>query len=261
MKETWMYQINPTLKLFTMILLFIGVLMIHDVNTMLNLTVLMSVLFFLYNGFPLKRVFLFMIPFALIFISTSSSMIMFGKGDTTWFKWGLIHITEESFYRGIHIGLRALMFAFLGLTFSLTTKPVMLFYSLMQQVKLSPKYAYSFLAGYRLIPIMIDEFQVIHSALKVRGLERKKGIMSIPGKFKAYSIPLLSQSIRRAFRIAVAMEAKKFRSTQSRTYYYQVGFSKMDIFFVLVVLVLVLLAFSVSNYYPYFPIEDVRYDN
>jgi energy-coupling factor transport system permease protein len=261
MKETWLYKINPTLKLAIMILLFVEVLFIHNVNTMLNLTILISIVFFLFNGFQTKKVILFMIPFLLIFISTSSSMIMFGKGDTTWFKWGLIHITEESFFRGIHIGLRALMFAFLGLTFSLTTKPVLLFYSLMQQVKLSPKYAYSFLAGYRLIPIMLEEFQVIHGALKVRGLHRQRGMSAIPVKFKAYSIPLLSQSIRRAFRIAVAMEAKKFTAVQSRTYYYQVGFSKVDILFVFIIIGLVGIAYLISIHFPYFPIQDVRYDN
>jgi energy-coupling factor transport system permease protein len=260
MKETWMYQINPTLKLLIMILLFIMIIMIHDINTMFNITVLIFVLFLFYNGFPLKKVCLILIPFILIFISTSSSMIMFGQGDTTWFKWGLIHITEESFFRGMHIGLRALVFGFLGLLFSMTTKPVLLFYSLMQQAKLSPKYAYSFLAGYRLIPIMFEEFQVIHGALKVRGIHRKKGLSSIPIKLKAYSIPLLSQSIRRAFRIGVAMEAKQFVSNQERTFYYRVGFSRMDLYFFFIIVIILASAFTLSNYYPYFSIRDVRYN-
>lgn len=100
----------------------------------------------------------------------------FGKGETTWWEWGLIHITEESFYRGLHLGFRALIFALLGLMFSLTTRPVFLFYSLMQQLKLKPKYAYSFMAGIRLIPIMIEEFQTIRQAMIVRGVEQRKGL-------------------------------------------------------------------------------------
>jgi energy-coupling factor transport system permease protein len=187
-------------------------------------------------------------------------MIMFGKGDTTWVKWGLIHITEESFFRGMHIGFRALVFGFLGLLFSMTTKPVLLFYSLMQQAKLSPKYAYSFLAGYRLIPIMLEEFQVIHGALKVRGIHRQKGISSIWVKLKAYSIPLLSQSIRRAFRIGVAMEAKQFSANGARTFYYRVGFSKVDVYFVFFIIIILACAYILSIYYPYFPIRDVRYN-
>ncbi|WP_456276083.1 energy-coupling factor transporter transmembrane component T family protein [Bacillus sp. AK128] len=259
MKETWMYQINPTLKLAGLILLFIVILTIHNINILLNLTFIVCVIFFLFNGFPLKKVALLLLPFILVFISTSSSMIFFGKGDTTWFKWGLIHITEESFYRGLHVGFRAITFAFLGLLFTLTTKPVLLFYSLMQQAKLKPKYAYSFLAGYRLIPIMFEEFKVIHQALKVRGMNRKKGISSIPTKLKAYCIPLLSQSIRRAHRIGVAMEAKKFSSTGTRTYYYRVGFSVKDVYFIGLLIVLCLVSYSIGSNYPYFAIDDVRY--
>lgn len=259
MKETWMYRINPTLKLFIMVMMFLFILFIHDPNTLINLTILIFILFLLFNGFPWKFVILILAPFVLIFISTSSSMVMFGKGDTTWVKWGLIHITEESFYRGLHIGMRALVFGLLGLLFSLTTKPVNLFYSLMQQVKLSPKYAYSFLAGYRLIPIMFEEFHVIHQALKVRGMHRQRGINGMMTKLKAYSIPLLSQSIRRAFRIGVAMEAKHFSSHKERTFYYQIGFSKVDVYFVFTILIIIIFSILLSTYYPYLSIRDVRY--
>ncbi|MBM7659984.1 energy-coupling factor transport system permease protein [Bacillus mesophilus] len=259
MKETWMYKINPTVKLVGLILLFIQILTIHNINILLNLTIIVCLTFFLFNGFPLKIVALLLLPFILVFLSTSSSMILFGKGDTTWIKWGLIHITEESFFRGIHIGTRALVFAFLGLLFTLTTKPVLLFYSLMQQARLKPKYAYSFLAGYRLIPIMYEEFKVIHQALKVRGIQRKKGLSTIPSKLKAYCIPLLSQSIRRAHRIGVAMEAKKFSSNGKRTFYYQVGFSVNDLYFIALLIGFSFVSYTFGHFYPYFPIQDVRY--
>ncbi|WP_239454231.1 energy-coupling factor transporter transmembrane component T family protein [Bacillus suaedaesalsae] len=260
MKETWMYHINPTFKLFVMLVVFILILLIHNPNTLLNVTMLLFLLFLLFNGHSLKVVLLLLLPFLLIFVSTSSSMIMFGKGDTTWVKWGLIHITEESFFRGIHIGLRALAFGLLGLLFSLTTKPVNLFYSLMQQARLSPKYAYSFLAGYRLIPIMLEEFQVIHRAMKVRGVGRQKGWSGIVNKLKAYTIPLLSQSIRRAFRIGVAMEAKQFTTNAKRTYYYKIGFSKRDLYFVCVISLILTSAYILSTHFPYVPIQDVRYE-
>lgn len=259
MKDTWMYQINPTLKLSVMMLVFILILFTHNPNTLMNLAMFMFLFFLLFNGYSLKIVLLILLPFLFIFVSTSSSMIMFGKGDTTWVKWGFIHITEESFYRGIHIGLRAFVFGLLGLLFSMTTKPVNLFYSLMQQAKLSPKYAYSFLAGYRLIPIMIEEFNVIHRAMKVRGIGRQKGIGRAVNKLKAYSIPLLSQSIRRAFRIGVAMETKQFSSNAKRTYYYKIGFSKLDVCFICVIILIIASSHILSTHFPYLPIQDVRY--
>ncbi|MDX8366899.1 energy-coupling factor transporter transmembrane component T family protein [Bacillus sp. SCS-151] len=259
-KETWLHKINPSLKLITMMILFLSVLLIHNINFMINYTIITLILFILFSGHPLKRVLLIFIPFIFIFVTTATSMIFFGKGDTTWFKWGLVHITEESFFRGLHIGFRALTFACLGITFALTTRPVFLFYSLMQQLKLSPKYAYSFMAGLRLIPIMIDEFQTIRYAMKVRGVESKRGMKGFYEKLRSYAIPMLSQSIRRAHRIAVAMEAKRFSQVKNRTYYYHISFSKFDISFVIYFVTMISVAYIISNQYPYFPITDVRYN-
>lgn len=255
-KETWLHKINPTYKLFLMFVLFIGILFIHNINFLLNGMIGALFLFCFFTGHPPKRILLLSIPFLMIFISTSTSMIFFGKGNTTWVKWGLIHITEESFYRGIHLGFRALTFAALGLTFALTTRPVYLFYSLMQQVKLKPKYAYSFMAGLRLMPIMLEEIVTIHLAMKVRGVSEKKGITGFYLKLKSYSIPLLSQSIRRAHRIAVAMEAKRFSGNGKRTYFYQIGFSKNDLFFTAYFVILLILAYYLSSNFPYFPVSN-----
>lgn len=241
-----------------MLVLFVQVLLIHNPNILINLTIVLFLLFIAFTGYPFKSLLLFLLPFIIIFISTASSMIFFGKGETTWFEWGLIHITKESFFRGLHLGFRALSFALLGIIFSLTTRPVYLFYSLMQQLKLKPKYAYSFLAAVRLIPIMMEEFQTIHHALKVRGAERSKGIGGMFEKLKRYAIPLLSQSIRRAQRIAVAMEAKRFSNHTKRTYYYEMHFSKYDVLFVTSIFALCILAYYVSIHYPYFLITDVR---
>jgi energy-coupling factor transport system permease protein len=186
-------------------------------------------------------------------------MVMFGKGETTIWKWGYAHITEESLLRGIHIGFRALSFAMLGLIFALTTQPVKLFYSLMQQLRLSPKYAYSFMAAIRLIPIMIEEFQTIRNAQKVRGIKKHQTLKGKIQRLHALAIPMLSQSIRRAFRIAVAMEAKRFDSTKKRTFYYQIGFSKFDLIFLGYFLFMFWFAYLLSVNFPVFPQTDVRF--
>ncbi|RBW69082.1 energy-coupling factor transporter transmembrane component T family protein [Bacillus taeanensis] len=259
-KETWLHKINPSVKLLFMVLLFLSLLFIHNLNFMINYTAVTMILLLVFTGHPLKRILLITLPFLFIAASTSTSMIFFGQGDTTWVKWGLLHITEESFFRGVHLGLRAFVFAILGVLFALTTRPVYLFYSLMQQLKLKPKYAYSFMAGIRLIPIMIEEFQTIRYAMKVRGVEGKKGIGAFYYKLKSYSIPLLSQSIRRAHRIAVAMEAKRFSMVNGRTFYYKVSISRYDAFFILYFVLFLTLAFYISKEFPYIPITDVRYE-
>jgi energy-coupling factor transport system permease protein len=257
--KSWMHDINPSFKLLGMVLLFIGVLFIHNINVMMNLTGLLMMIYLFMTGQSFKLKGMLLIPFLFLFFSSAISMILFGKGDTTWIKFGLVNITEESFYRGIHLGLRSLAFAFCGLIFALTTKPVFLFYSLMQQWKLPPKYAYSFMAGIRLLPIMLEEFLILRKALIVRGVEQRKGINALFQKVRCYSIPLLSQSIRRAHRIAVAMEAKRFTQQQSRTYYYKLNYSQKDLWFVLLFLLVYTAAFLLAFQFPYLPITDVRY--
>lgn len=226
---------------------------------MINFWVGVLFLYLFFTGHPSKRLALIALPFVVIFITSATSMMLFGKGEITWFKWGLIHITEESFFRGLHLGFRGLVFAGLGVIFSLTTRPVLLFYSFMQQLKVKPKYAYSFMAAVRMIPIMIEELQTLRYALKVRGVQDQRGIKAFYQKLKAYSIPLLSQSIRRAHRIAVAMEAKQFSNTNKRTFYYKIGFSKFDISFVLYFIVIFIASYYLAMYFPYFLNQDVRY--
>ena len=258
-KETWLHKINPSLKLLIMVLLFIHLLMIHNTNILINYMIGMLVLYLFFTGHPWKRLLVISIPFLLIFLTSSTSMIFFGKGETMWAKWGLVHITEESFFRGLHLGFRGIIFAELGIVFALTTRPVFLFYSLMQQLKLKPKYAYSFMAAIRLIPLMIEEMQTLHYALKVRGIQAEKGVKGFYNKLKSYSIPLLSQSIRRAYRIAVAMEAKRFSNPGNRTYFYRLGFSKFDVIFLCYLLVIIPLTYVTANHFPYFSITDVRF--
>ncbi|WP_077624588.1 energy-coupling factor transporter transmembrane component T family protein [Sediminibacillus massiliensis] len=258
-QETWLHKINPSLKFFLVVLLFVGILFIHDINYLINFFMGTILLYLFFTGHPGKRLVLIGIPFLLIFITSSTSMVFFGKGETTWLQWGLVHISEESFFRGIHLGFRGLVFAVLGVIFALTTRPVYLFYSLMQQLKLRPKYAYSFMAAVRLVPIIIGELQTLRYALKIRGIENEKGLAGFYKKLKAYAIPLLAQSIRRAHRIAVAMEAKRFTAGEKRTFYYQIGFSKYDIWFVCYFLVLILLSYAMTANFPYLPVGDVRY--
>lgn len=242
-KETWLHKVNPTMKLVILLMMCIIVMFIDNLNTLFFITGFIFILYLFFTGHPIKRILLFTLPFMFIFICSSTSLIFFGKGEHVLFQWGIIKISEESIYKGMTVGCRGLIFAELGLVFALTTRPVSLFYSLMQQAKVPPKYAYGFMAGLRMLPIMMEEFQTIRNAMTIRGVEQEKGLSAISFKLKAYSVPLLSQSIRRAHRIAIAMEAKRFSSAQTRTFYYIQKFSIFDFIFVFYFIVMFMLIF------------------
>jgi len=95
--------------------------------------------------------------------------------------------------------------------------------------------------------------------LKVRGAGRHKGIIGVYDRLQRYSVPLLAQSIRRAQRIAVAMEAKRFSSGTRRTYFYEIGFSAYDAIFAVFWASAIASAVYLGYHFPYLSISDVRY--
>ena len=77
--KTWMHEINPSFKLLAMVLLFIGVLFIHNINVMLNLTTILLLVYLLMTGQTYKLKLLLLIPFVFLFFTSAISMVLFGK--------------------------------------------------------------------------------------------------------------------------------------------------------------------------------------
>lgn len=230
-KETWLFRLNPALKLaviaFLLLIIFFQKNMLYTALQWL----LFSLLLFGCSGYPLRKIALLLVPFILSFFSSFVTLLLFGKGTVIWWQWGLIKISEESFNSGLLLGLKSLCVGAMSLTLMLTTRPVQLFYALMQQFRFPAKYAYSFIASLRLVPFIIEEWQTRTNALQVRGVPLRYGIRGIAERLRMYIVPIMAQSIRRAQRVAVAMEAKRFQMGAERTFYYVTGYSRLDHWF------------------------------
>ncbi len=245
-KKTWMYQVNPAVKFVLFFTLFMVVFFNQNYLFTMNIMIMSGILLYAFSGYRWKRLLLFSIPVVISIFSTAFTMILFGKGDTIWWQWGIIKISEESFYKGLLLGFKSASFGFLGLVFLLTTRPVMLFYALMQQLKLPAKFAYSFMAAIRLVPIIIDELQARSNAFKIRGVTFSRGIKGIFERLRLYMIPIFAQSIRRAQRLAIAMEAKEFQIGAERTYYYPTRYQPIDGVFAVLLISLSVGAYMLS---------------
>lgn|SRR5690625_2748891 len=241
-KKTWLYQVNPAVKFSVFFILFLILFFNQHVAFTMNFMIITGILLYVFSGYSWRRLLLFSIPIVLSFFSSTISMILFGKGEIIWWQWGIIKISEESFFKGLLLGFKAASFGFISLTFLLTTRPILLFYALMQRFKFSPKYAYSFIASIRLIPIIVEEIMTRSNALKVRGVQFPKGFKGIFERMNFFTVPLFAQSIRRAQRLAVAMEAKQFHIGSKRTFFYQTPYTKWDIIFIAIMITLFILA-------------------
>ena len=127
----------------------------------------------------------------------------------------------------------------------------------MQHLKVKPKIAYAFMVAIRMVPLIFTSLIQLRRSLKMRyqmidasnyrGLKRLKHLL----------IPILSQNIRRAHQLSVAMESKGFKDGP-RTYYYKAPFSYKDILFVICVVAILIIAFYLSQYFPITGITDAR---
>ncbi|GGO02903.1 energy-coupling factor transporter transmembrane component T family protein [Saccharibacillus kuerlensis] len=257
-RTTLLHRANPALKLLLFVLLFVLTLFVHRIDMSFYLACTFLLLLFVGSGYPVWKTALMAAGFTLALASASLTMILFGKGSEIWWAFGPISISKESFYRGLHLGFRSIAFGSQGLLFVLTTSSTGLFYALMQRLKLSPKYAYSFMASIRLLPMVGEELRIRREALAVRGAGAgSAGLLRLP---ELYALPLLAQSIRRAQRTAAAMEVKRFDAGKQRTYYYASPFTRSDAAVLLVLACAAAAAFLLAQELPIFGLGDMRMD-
>ncbi|PIC57105.1 ABC transporter permease [Sporosarcina sp. P12(2017)] len=247
-RETWLFRVNPALKFIVFFAFLIITLVNQSLPFAISQAVLYGILFYVFSGYSLKKLSILSIPLVISFLSTGLTMLLFGKGEAVLWQLGLFKISEESIQHALLLGSKSLSFGFVGFTFILTIQPVLFFYAMMQQFRLPSKYAYSFIAAFRLIPAVTEELQIRRNALKVRNIQFSKGIKGLYERLQSYTVPLFAQSIRRAQRIAVAMEAKQYQMGAARTYYYPTRYNGIDMVFVLVMISSLSSAYLLSIY-------------
>jgi energy-coupling factor transport system permease protein len=240
-------ELNPSIKALSIVICILLLSLFFDPVTPLLSIIMTIVLTFIFGEVNVKKWLMMFTPFLFMAIVYVWSSILFPRvypGDTIIWQWGLITITTEGLERSISLGLRILSFASLSLMFALTTNPMNFLLSLMQQCKLSPKLAYSIMAGYQFLPLIKEELDIIKSAHQVRGAGRAQSLLDKIKQIKKFVIPLLASGIRKAERTALAMESKGFTGGKERIYYRELRISSMDwLFFCLLISVIAVSAF------------------
>lgn len=255
--HTFIDRSNPITKIFLAMVLFTMVVFIHNPNYLFHLSLIMLFAMIFLSGVKFRYLAVLLGFILLLGFISSLYMIFYGEGTITLYKFGIIHITEESLVRGIHIMMRGLVLSFFGAVIIFTTRITDVFYSLMQQLKLKPKYAYAFMAAVRMVPIIASEYVALRQAKKVRRpLIHKKYVSGIKG-LKTTIITLLSQSIRRAYRLGIAMESKGF-DDGPRTYYHKTSFSLSDVFLILFTAICIYAAIYLGQTITPFASTDAR---
>jgi energy-coupling factor transport system permease protein len=133
---------------------------------------------------------------------------------------GPIRIATDAAVGGLALAARVIAIASVGAVFTLTTDATHLADSLVQQARVSPRFAYGALAAYQAIPRFGEDLATLRQARRVRGLRG--------GWHPGLLVGVLVLAIRHADRMALAMDARAFGSGP-RTFYRPLRWGWLDL--------------------------------
>jgi len=147
---------------------------------------------------------------------------------------------------GVAVGLRLLGISMASVLAVATIEPTDLADALVEHLHASPRFVVGALAAFRLFPLFSREWDTLGLARRARGIEADRGVASRLAAFPGRALGLLVAAIRRATRLAVAMEARGFGSRECRTLARPRAFTRRDGVLVAAAFVVVVVATGVS---------------
>lgn len=132
---------------------------------------------------------------------------------------GPLRLTEPAVAAGLALALRVAAIVAVGVAWGRVTDPTHLADALVQQAGLPDRFAYGALAALQAIPWLVEDLVALREARRMRGLRASWHPRILVG--------LLVLAIRRADRLAVAMDARGF-AAPGRTRYRVVRWLAVD---------------------------------
>lgn len=175
-------------------------------------------------------------------------MALYGQsGGATYLEWGLIHVTELSVSLALSMVLRVFAIALPVIVLSAHVDPTDLGDGLSQVLKLPERFVLGSVAAFRMLTLLREDVEAMRMARRARGI-------ADTGRVKYWfslAFGLLVMSLRRAGKLATAMEARAFGGPQKRTWARESRLSRRDwvVMAVCVAVACVALGLSVATGY------------
>ncbi|WP_305849848.1 ATP-binding cassette domain-containing protein [Thermaerobacter sp. PB12/4term] len=216
--RSWLGRVHPAWKLAAHLAAAALVLATGDPAALALLLAVPLLLGWILGGLGLRRWLVSMAPFVLVAATRIWTLGAFGRGEhvvgqVLWYRF-----TAEGLEHGLVVGLRLLTLGALGVLYARTTGLSELVLGLVQQWRLSPRWAYGLLAALRFVPLFQEELGRVRQAFRVRGLLERGPAGRLRALYR-YSLALLVHAIRTAEVVAVALQARGFDGSRHRTYY------------------------------------------
>ena len=228
--------LNPLSKLAVCLVWIVAVVLVFDARFQIAAILLgFFTLAVLNRTSPLVLLAL-MAPFALFGVGFLTTSLLFRKeSDFALWVAGESPFSSQAFSAGMVLFLRAIACGVISLFFALTTDPGAFVRALMVYCRLPARVGYSLFAAMQMVPDFASQAQQMRLA---RAMKRGRPPRRFPTPFEVAQlvVPLLAFAIRRAGRMAIAMEARGLAPRDARTVTATPPFAPGDAVFIVLAL-------------------------
>jgi len=223
-RESALGRTNPLVKLGISLAWLVGLGLTLDVRPPLILAVIALVAGLELGRVPPDALARRLAPLAIAAFAIALTNLLFSTHNPDpaaheLLRIGPLRITEEAAVAAAGLGARVAAIVSLGAVFVLTTDPTRLMDAVVQQARVSPRFAYGLLAAYQAVPRLGSDLTSLRDARRLRGLRQLD-----PSLF----VGLLVRAIRHADQLSVAMDARGF-GPGPRTAYRPIGWTRLDL--------------------------------
>ncbi len=225
-------RLSPTTRLVVGVAWLAAAVIAAGPWVSLALSLIALVLLVVASGLPLDRVPTRLAPLwlAALGLGLLTVLVNPSNGDPTvvaLVRAGPLRLTGPALEAGIAIALRLVVIALVSLLVFATSDATRLADALVQQWRVPYRFAYGTLAALRIVPLLAADWAAITAVHRLRGLQRRSPwgrARQIGGNL----LVLLVTAIRRAERMALAMDARGFDTGRPRGVYRPVTFGALD---------------------------------
>lgn len=222
-RPDFLTRVTPVTRLVAGMTWLVASVLTLDPIVPVRLSIAAVVALILWSGLPLRRIPARLAPLGFAILSlTAMSILLSGvnadRSLAALLELGPVRITGPAVSAGLAIGLRVVVIGLTTLLVFGPSDPTRMADSLVQQLRIPDRFAYGTLGAMRVAPFMAEEWTLIGAARRLRGI----GGGGIGGRIRDTGdrlLVMLVAAIRRAERLALAMDARGFDSGIRRSHF------------------------------------------
>jgi len=214
-----LHRLHPVTKVAALIAFIVAAFIVDHPLALLPLGVAIGALLVPAGGLP--NVHRLRVMFVLVFVF---SIVVW-----TLFYGGHFGITRAGFLYGLSTAIRLDTFLAAGILFLTVTRVEEVAYAL-GRLGMPFTVGFTLTLAFRLVPVFFDAALAVVQAQRCRGLELARGgIVTRLRRFVPILVPVLIGALRRADRMAMALELRGFNSGRPRTTYLRARAGRADL--------------------------------